>query len=637
MKFCTNCGARLGEGDLFCRNCGTRLGASGSGNPYQGGTPDPYGDASGSPYGQSGYYGNTSDTSDFGGQSDPYGYASEPTDFGGQDGYSDDWTGGGAAGGRGVGSGRGNGSKGKAGIIILAAVIAALALGAVSVFALPGPKNLFKRMFSSPEKYYQYVEEQTIDELSSQAASAYDNLIRSNLNVDNRGVDYSIRFAVSDDAKNLIQKAASSFGIGVSSDWLGSVSLDGKIDTKNGKSLVTANASLNETQIFSANIIADLAKNMVYGQIPEISPDYIAGDLSALEEQTGYLPESALGILRDVYKACPDEKTFEKLVTKYMKAVIESVETVDKESASLTAGRISADYTALHVTIDARTISKALGAVADLMEDDKELRSIVDNLLVIAGESVTASYYDSAVSEIRSYAEQTASYTGTESVMMTVYVDRRGEIVGRTISTGEGEILRYAAPKDGSDIGFLLQAAVDGESFAISGDGTLSRGRLSGDYRISVTLDGNSQEVLRVSAKDFDTDDFKEGYVNGTFSVSPGLDLLKMLNQYDIDRTYQMLLAGVAVDIDMRNSKNNYSTTLGLSFNGASLGSVSIGSSTRNANDFSMIKTAKTPELYMKDLDSSGISKIIRSLENAGVPSSLTMYLEQYAQDLTNK
>lgn len=100
--------------------------------------------------------------------------------------------------------------------------------------------------------------------------------------------------------------------------------------------------------------------------------------------------------------------------------------------------------------------------------------------------------------------------------------------------------------------------------------------------------------------------------------------------EYGINTVVSGLLAGLSLDLDVTSSENKNNTVIGISLNGNSMGTVTLSAETGSAGDVQMISSAKTPERYAQDLNTSGLSEIIRSLQSAGVPSTYTDLLQQY-------
>ncbi len=626
MKFCMNCGMKLEEGDLFCRGCGTKVAAAPSApsDPYRGNQP-PYSGAQPG-YGQNPQAGYGQNPQTGYGQNPQTGYGQNPQTGYGQNprsGYRQ------AAGKEKPAKGKGGGKK--IGLII-AAIAAVLALGAVAAFALPGPKNLIMRTFSSPEKYYRYIEGKAVKEASDAAAASYENLLRSNLNLEDRGADYQIEAALSDSAKDFAAQYLQHIGAAQTDlGWLSSISLSGRLDAKNGKTFLNTEALLNGTKVLSGNIITDPGNNAVYAQVPELSPDYIASDTGSLGISYNHLSAAQMtAILRSFYNACPNEETAEKLLNKYLGVVVENLDQVEKSTKRLSAGNVSVNYTALDVTVNTAAAAKILNAAADLMESDDELRVIVNDLSKTAGQASSAKWYDLLIQQIRQAAQQTASSPITDSLLMTVFVDNSGEIRGRIISFGGKELIRLAVPKKGDSVGVDLEILSDSGSVIVYGDGTESKDTLSGTFGVSFGRSGENYELFKVGVTGLDLKTSKKGYINGKCSISPGKDFIIASTEFGSSAVVSGLLAGLSLDLDVTSSENKNSAVIGISLNGNSMGTVTVSAETGSAGEVQMISSAKTPERYAQDLNASGLSEIIRSLQNAGVPSAYTDLLQQY-------
>ena len=112
------------------------------------------------------------------------------------------------------------------------------------------------------------------------------------------------------------------------------------------------------------------------------------------------------------------------------------------------------------------------------------------------------------------YAQDRADDIGNYTeIDMTVYVDGKGDIRGRTVVINDYIKLEYAAPEDGSKYGIRLAVSQDDyEQFVFEGDGK----NKEGSFEMAV----EGLHILDVSATDFDRDDLKNGYLNGSFDIS---------------------------------------------------------------------------------------------------------------------
>jgi len=140
-----------------------------------------------------------------------------------------------------------------------------------------------------------------------------------------------------------------------------------------------------------------------------------------------------------------------------------------------------------------------------------------------------------------------------------------------------------------------------------------------------------SYELLKVNVSGLDTESAKKGYINGSYSISPGRDFIyAMTSEFGSSSVVSSLLTGISLDVDVSSSENKNSASIGVSYNGNSFGTVTVSLDTGDANDVQMISSAKTPERYVQDLDPSAFQAVISALNSAGVPSAYTDLLRQY-------
>lgn len=612
MKYCMHCGNPLVDDALFCNQCGGKQpvrmesGRAGRG-PAPSGGPDPSRMRTGPAENRG---------------PGPY-----------RQGFGDSWQS--AAAGPGSRPKRGPGRGPRAGVIIAVLILLLACAAAAAVFFLPGPRNLIRRTFSSPEQYYRYVEGQRIKEFSENAAAIYGRTVREQLNTSDRGISYTADLTVSDQTKSLVtQYLAGAGAAGADLSWLNSVSLTGQLNMKDNQTSASVSALLNGTEITGANVLIDTAVNMGYLQVPDLSPDYAVVNLLEAGGYSAAETAAVTGLLRNLSAACPDEETAERLLTKYLTLVTEKISLVEKGSKTLTAGSVSKEYTALDVTIDAGTAAGILNAVADEMQADTELRQICDNLQSAAGTqlSVPGGLYDSAVSQLRELALQITQNSGTTAAVMTVYVDGAGEIRGRTVSAEGVEYLRLARPKDGSGTGFDYTVNSGDQIMRVSGSGTEKGDLLTGDFQLTLTAGNLPAELLRFSVTDLDMKRAKEGYLNGKCTIAPGSGLTAAMSGYGTSTGVSAILAGLSLDVDMTSSKDASAALITVNYNGSSLGTLNVTANMGSAGEIPAVTNAKTVDEYTAGLNYAGLQNIVNRLAEAGVPAQYTDMLNQSLQ-----
>ena len=202
--------------------------------------------------------------------------------------------------------------KKKSGLLIgvIAALAVILLLGAVAYLNKGKVSNFFAKTFSSPEKYYQYVELKNSGLLTTDVTDLYKNAVHTVK--DDQQAEYSISAEVSEELTDLLKDTT-----GESFDWLKSVSINGVIAKKEDMLSLSALAKLNTKELISLSGIYDRKKQRVYGEVPAISDDAFSIDLESDEFGGGYSyqrAENALEELENVLDSLPEKEELKALL-----------------------------------------------------------------------------------------------------------------------------------------------------------------------------------------------------------------------------------------------------------------------------------------------------------------------------------
>ena len=596
MAYCTNCGAPLAEGSLFCTSCGTKIVPAVKPAPNPAEAPKPAAGPSGTA--PEGYDPNWKQAAEEQKQSKP-----EKTNKG----------------------------KNKAVKIIIAAAAALIAVIlalVLLVIFVPGMRNFYMRTFSSPEKYYKYVEEKAIKETSENVADIYGNII-SNMGTRDHSMDYEIEVSISDSFGAILEDYLAMAGGSIDDNmkWLEKISLSGRSNWNDGKEKIETELKLNGKKIVDMDGYLDPEEEEAYLRIPDLSDEYLLVDSRSYWN----MPEimDAIYFPDSIYEAGLDEKTTEELLSKYAEALIGEINKVEKQKKSLSAGKIEAEYTALVVKIDEKTVAKALEDVADLMEDDRKLSDIVEEACDAAGISSPSRVYDDLVDGIHDEADYLKENEDFQ-LKMTVWVDNKGDIRGRSFTLDGEEILRYAAPKKGDTLGFEL-TVWDNTSYSstheayisLTGSGTEKGNKLTGDFDLKAKTVKGSYRIMSVDVKDLLVDEMKKGQPSGQITISASKDFTDFcVNEVFVSREAAVFLSGLKLNMDIASSSHQVSSTIKLQYNKDTVATVKTNLTTSGkAESFKMVDSGIDAQRYYEGLSTDDFTKILDALEDAGVPS----------------
>lgn len=455
---------------------------------------------------------------------------------------------------------------------VVLGVVALVAILVVANFARL--RNFYQKMVSTPEEYYQIIETKQVDELVNSYMSGYDKYMEM-LDMESYGGSVDLTFELGEDLVDLLEMS------GLEIDWFESANLAFDVNMQDELYEIGAAAGVNDVDILSGNMIIDLAEEFMYMQFPDLNEDYVGFDF----EDLGVEIDEEMFATFDIYKKyIPEFKDMDKLLSKYMTLVIEQFDDVEEESAELEVGDISQKCTALEVTIDTETAQKIAEAVLTELSEDDDFKKLFENIVGIAEETGypadAEELYDEFLEEVESALENVDSIDmGEEEIVMTVYVNGKGEVIGREIEVA-GTTFRYAMPQKGSK--FEMECYVEMPDFrgtpeydtyydedyepemlkfGIEGEGKKKGDKITGDF--SVKFD--STAYVNIQVEGYNVEKAKEGEMVGTFTFTLPKSLKNMLSEqggYEMAMIASYLNYGLEIDMDTDSDGGTVSIAL---------------------------------------------------------------------------
>lgn len=520
---------------------------------------------------------------------------------------------------------------------IIGAVAAALLLIIIIVANGAAISNSMKRTFSSPEKYYQWVEKKNAKELASSAASIYSSYLLESMKVYDTGASAEVTLELDEAGQDMLSLAGLA---GVDLSWFKSGTIYYEGYSKDNIVQNMLGFGLGKEKLLSVDTIIDMEEENLYLAIPELSKSYIGvetGDMS------GYVASAdstdMMAVLKSVCEKLPQEKQVQKLLAKYFEVALGSVEDVDmKKGKTLRAEGITQKCTELEVTIDAGTVEDVLKAVLEEMEEDKEIQKIIEKLCDelakqdldgvddIDSDEVYEAFQD-ACKEARKNTKYLVD--SDMELVMTLYVDSKGNVRGREIEYNDGWDtfkLEISNPHKGSKFGFKAAVSADGEEISVTGTGKDSGGKISGEF----TVKYNGAGIVDFTAKNFDTNKLKKGYLNGKFTAKAASGVGRALNMTSVASA----LSDIELSIDVSMSSNSQKLVVSLAEDDEKWGSVSVAAERKSGKKASVPKNA----IFVEDeddfedyWDTIDWDKFLKKLDKADIPSDIIDVVEDIA------
>jgi len=510
-------------------------------------------------------------------------------------------------------------------LYIAIALVAILAIAAAVVFG--------SGLFASPDKLYHKAELKAFENVSDGLASSYGSFVEG---VGESEVQLSgnAELAFDESLFDLLEMGGI---LDEDLSWLKAIRAEYTVNAaKEGRSGADFKLKLNGKDIATVNGVVDPDDGMVYIKVPELSDEYAELDLDDMLDELYYeLPYSVYSIIAqgedeetkelitDVLKALPSEGDLKKLLNKYVKLAVESIEGVEKSKDSLSAGGVSANYTALTVKIDTDNARRIAKNVLTEMEKDAELKKLIISVADAAGEDgddTYESFHDSIKDALDSVEDIELSKKDT--VTMTVYVDRKGNIAGREIKAS-GLRVTMAMPKDGSKVGIRLAVKTDGNYLIdLEGDGKISGSKLEAELALKVY----GVELAEVTVNEMELAKLKKGQIGASITIKPSKALLEEL---DLTGAVGSFAKKLRLTLLLDTSDSAASVSVSLQTDSSDLVKLWIDCKKSSGKK---VGAASGVDVYdwLDSIDAKGAKEVIKRLKDAGVPADLLEELEDF-------
>ena len=617
--FCKKCGSEVNDGAAFCPKCGTALKSTTQKAPEQTSQPIPpvmpmpelnMGNTA---QGTSGASGSKIEEAAKA-ASEGIGHAAEKgKEFFGKIGSA--------------------GDEGQKGSLKKGLIIAGIAAAAVLILLIANAariNNFVHRTLSSPEKYYQFVEEKTVKELSDYAGEWYDSYVLEPLNFYNKSVEGELTVELGKDGQEFVGLLGLA---GVDVSWLESMTISADTAVKDDTVAYDVSFSLNGSDIISGNMKMDMEKGMAYFQIPELNKTYLGVDMT--EAGYGAYDSDFLAEFQELNKkllqACPDQAEVEKLTKRYMMLALGCVDNVSKSKETLKVEGVEQKCTVLKVTLDSDTMQDIAQVVLEKMRDDKDIKSLMKSVLLAGGEAMDEDVdiddvyeeFQDTIDEILDELEY-LSYMD-EKIVMKVYVDGKGEIKGRSIDFGDVTVSSLM-PERGNKFGYELSGNSNGITVKLTGSGKISGDKISGDFQIKY----NGASLVDITARKLDIEELKSGRMNGRIEMRAASKIGSVIGSVP----GLAIIEDMQINMDFKSSKDAHSCKIGVIYDEQDVGSIEVSAKTGNGSKASIPSSKNVLMIEDEDdieewLEGVRIDGLVDSLKKADIPSQITDALEE--------
>lgn len=398
-----------------------------------------------------------------------------------------------------------------------------------------------RKLVMSPEAYYRYVEEQAMEKSSESMLTIYERFLERYDTTQDKELKNTFQVTFGDGLKDLMREVDAD-GL----DKLDSIGLNFLSAQYNNalKQTIAAELLLNESSMLRGELLLDCEDNAVFVGLPEISKQYLYADTEEILGIDDDSMKELIRLLSRLHEQLPDGKDAYKLLERYVMLLLENVENVEEEKTTLKVEGVSQDCTEFSFYLNVEQIRKLAVKVLEEIVEDKELEDYITGILSefeeieeleIDADDVYDSFVDGledSIDEIKDLIDE-GDEEGLEGLDVTVWVDKKGTVIGRKYEMEDAFLFYYQIVANGNEYGFESELSFDDEIFVIKGEGSIDKDKVTGTF----DLDMIEERIFTVTVEELSLKKWEEGNLDGTVILTPDgatEDLIELWNEEDI-------------------------------------------------------------------------------------------------------
>lgn len=403
--------------------------------------------------------------------------------------------------------------KGKKIIIGILCGIGVIAVG-LGVWKFKTIEHSLRRLVSSPEEYFRYIEEEASENAFTALAASYDTA-KANLNAETpESYDGAVTISFGDAFHALFNEDDSD-----SSDISNfGMKFSGTADAVSKETEVAMSYFLNDTVVLNGNIWLNQANGNCFLQIPELSKDTLYFSFEELADIDVETTEEVYDKINQVYEKLPEPQQLKTILSRYTGIILNGVDEVEEMKDIVAVDQVSVECVKLTAVLDEEKQAAICEAIVEEMLVDEEIKAIVTGFASVDEEADPEEVYKEFRSELKHVLKEAKDVSNYEDELeYSVWVDKKGNIVSRQLKYGTDIELFYAMPVDKTDFGLEVYALIEDESVSLSGTGALSLKEATGVFRLALDED----EVLEAAVEAQGIVSGKEGVKECRITLTP--------------------------------------------------------------------------------------------------------------------
>lgn len=476
------------------------------------------------------------------------------------------------------------------------------------------------------------------------------------------GMDTTVGLRLGDSLKEMLGQNI--FKDATALDFLNTITMDCDVDMKGDLTKLVMDLAMNGSDIGTVDFMMNTTDTTMWIGFPGLADKYATMNLMDLLTgvQTGNVPQASpspygtassaasaatpmwMQLMPELLEALPNAETLKSMVNGYVKAAVNALDNVKRETKTVELDGLKQELTCLTITVTEKTLDQVGLAIMKKAKDDTQLKDILQDVEEILNDATGESteLYDSfleAVEESIEYIESRdeddyADDSG--NVVITLNHDDTNAITGMSVITNDDD-----EPSSGISFQTVTQGnAYNVEAklvtvsysahwdddldepvydyteniFSFTGGGTIKDGKKDGTFALTATVGEETMTFANFTLKNFMAN---QDATTGSLTIDPSAQILRNFGlPAEADLSLELIW-------DMNNTTSN--VTINLNLNDMLMAGIDISFKERTAG----IITEPSGAIDITDETSlnqwiSGIDldALADNLIDAGVPSN---------------
>ena len=529
--------------------------------------------------------------------------------------------------------------------LLLVGGIALVVLVAIAVIVFGG-------VFASPQDKLMKMEKTAATLASKAIAGVYGDYVgelKDSLKKMENGTGAETQMTISAD-KTMLNSLVSAmlseymYGYGDMSSldlsWLNNVVVNVDADVKGSAMGMKIGIGVNDTVLTSVVAQMDMTKNKIFMAVPELNPQYLYADLSAMDVD---MSMASVGIeeMKNLVAALPSEKDVQKMLETYLLIIAAYADEVKEDKQTVTVADQTKEMKVLKAKISEKKFFQMVVDVLNTAVEDQTLKALIDAFVG----------YVNAM-ESKMYAQSGMTYTPVD-----VYAELKQELQN-TVQNLQSEVENASDSNYMVLSNYITGGVIVGRRVQVYNEGVADRAPTyymfipnsdGGVFEVVLPEDGLMEYVLpvctlsgKISGKSMDVDllvegqtiftlrtqnlTMKDGTINGKIRLVPGKALFEEAGM-DLPAN----ITDVYLQMGFEGSKTDGSTEVKLVVGGNTMIGVTVSSKETQYDSFT--EPANAVDVMSDDgsmwVTGLKLDTLIKNMQTAKIPNEYVQIIQQ--------